>query len=457
MTALSRSALYRSRSRDTTAEDAESWPERPPASEAKPERPARDAKQLPERPPAGDAQSSRESPPAGDAESSPDRRAAGEAASSPERLAAGDAKSSREGPAAEDAESVPERPATDSDRLAASTRAAPDVERARPDRGREAPDQEGPGPKPRHALPEAAVAASSAESPGRHAGPEPANDPPAPAAADQRRSEIGAGPPLLEDHSQRDQAEPDTRPPAHPEDARAEPGAPSDESHVDIRPRGPLRRAVERAGGTYWGVNFAMSLIIAVMLLTVSGFAFGRLTGIKVLPDGPAARFWPAPRDFPVLSRSVPVSIKARSVQISAPINPVGNAENGAIDVPTGEEINEAGWYDKGPTPGEYGPAVIVGHVDSGAGPSVFHKLSNLRPGNRVEITRADHKVAVFEVNAVKRFDRDNLPADQIFEDFSRPALRLITCGGRWVGGTTGYADNVVVFASLVKDRPGGR
>ncbi|MDQ7903820.1 class F sortase [Phytohabitans sp. ZYX-F-186] len=198
-----------------------------------------------------------------------------------------------------------------------------------------------------------------------------------------------------------------------------------------------------------------MSLIIALMLLTVSGFAFERLTGVKVLPDGPAARFWPAPRDFPVLERSLPVRVRANAVQISAPVHPVGNAPSGAIDVPTGSRFDEAGWYNKGPTPGEYGPAVIVGHVDSGSGPSVFHKLSRLRPGNRVEISRADGSVAVFEVNAVRRFDRDNLPTDEVFGDFSRPGLRLITCGGRWVGGTTGYADNVVVFASLVKSRRG--
>jgi hypothetical protein len=189
------------------------------------------------------------------------------------------------------------------------------------------------------------------------------------------------------------------------------------------------------------------------MLLTVTGFAYERLTGVDVLPDGPAARFWPAPRDFPVLSRSVPVSIRARSVGIDAEIHPVGNAASGAIDVPTGERFDEAGWYNKGPTPGEYGPAVIVGHVDNGQGPSVLHKLSRLRPGNRVEITREDGSVAVFEVNTTKKYDRQDLPADEVFGDFSHPGLRLITCGGRWVGGTTGYADNVVVFASLVKTR----
>jgi hypothetical protein len=37
-----------------------------------------------------------------------------------------------------------------------------------------------------------------------------------------------------------------------------------------------------------------------------------------------------------------------------------------------------------------------------------------------------------------------------VYGDFTRPGLRLITCGGQWVGGELGYADNVIVFASLV-------
>jgi hypothetical protein len=238
---------------------------------------------------------------------------------------------------------------------------------------------------------------------------------------------------------------------------RAEPRRPPDRTLDFVRRRdGRLRRAAWRIGGPDWGVRLTMSVLIALMLLTVTGFAFERLTGVDVLPDGPAARFWPAPRNFPVLTRSQPVSIQARSVGIDAPIHSVGNADSGAIDVPRGERFDEAGWYNKGPTPGEYGPAVIVGHVDNGQGPSVFHKLSRLRQGNRVEITREDGSVAVFEVNGVKRYDRHDLPADEVFGDFSRPGLRLITCGGRWVGGTTGYADNIVVFASLVKARHPG-
>jgi hypothetical protein len=71
-------------------------------------------------------------------------------------------------------------------------------------------------------------------------------------------------------------------------------------------------------------------------------------------------------------------------------------------------------------------------------------------PGARIEITRRDRQVAVFEVNSVEQFRKDRIPVPRVYSDFSRPSLRLITCGGAWVGGGTGYADNVIVFASLV-------
>jgi hypothetical protein len=58
-----------------------------------------------------------------------------------------------------------------------------------------------------------------------------------------------------------------------------------------------------------------------------------------------------------------------------------------------------------------------------------------------------------FKVDTVEHFDKANLPADRVYGDEGPPGLRLITCGGEWLGGRTGYADNVIAFASLVDTR----
>lgn len=210
----------------------------------------------------------------------------------------------------------------------------------------------------------------------------------------------------------------------------------------------PTRRMV---GGS--GPGLPVVLIMVLMAAILGMFGFERVTGIPVLPSALTAGFRPPPKKFPVLDPSPPVSISIRKLRLDAPVHQVGIAPDGTIGVPDAARAHEAGWYDQSPTPGQYGPSVIVGHVDDSSGPAVFHDLRNLRPGDRVEVDRADHSVAVFEVGSVKRFDKGQLPVQEVFGDFSRPNLRLITCGGRWVGGETGYADNVVVFASLVRAR----
>ncbi|MFC4016383.1 class F sortase [Micromonospora sp. GCM10011542] len=201
------------------------------------------------------------------------------------------------------------------------------------------------------------------------------------------------------------------------------------------------------------GPGVPVLAVAAVMVLIVAMLGVEQVTGISLLPDRLTAGLRPPPKKFPVLPASRPVGLAIRSLDLRAPVHDVGVAPDGTIAVPDAARAQEAGWYDRGPTPGQYGPAVIVGHVDTTTGPAVFHELEELHSGDRVEVTRSDRTVAVFEVNAVERFDKGELPVDEVYGDFSRPNLRLITCGGQWVGGETGYSDNVVVFASLVKAR----
>ncbi|WP_423791127.1 class F sortase [Micromonospora cathayae] len=233
--------------------------------------------------------------------------------------------------------------------------------------------------------------------------------------------------------------------------APAAPGTPrqpgTGAARAPATPRGPARRLARTGPG-------APVLVVAtLMVLIMTMLGVEQVTGMSLLPDRLTAGLRPPPRAFPVLPASPPVELDIQAVDVHAPVHRVGLAADGTIGVPDEKRSHEAAWYDQGPTPGQYGPAVIVGHVDSSTGPAVFHDLKRLRAGDRIEVDRADRSVAIFEVNAVERFDKERLPVDEVFGDFSRPNLRLITCGGRWVGGPTGYADNVVVFASLVKAR----
>ncbi|MEO3926119.1 class F sortase [Micromonosporaceae bacterium B7E4] len=219
---------------------------------------------------------------------------------------------------------------------------------------------------------------------------------------------------------------------------------------LDAAPYQPRRRAGRRRWARRPGPVPVITLLLGLL---VTLFGVQSVTGITLLPSGMPFGAPAPPRRFPVLESSPPVGIGIRSLDLTAPVHPVGVARDGTIEVPASDRRDEAGWYSQSPTPGQYGPSVIVGHVDTRTGPAVFHDLAGLRPGAKIEVDREDESVAVFEVNSVKRFNKSELPVDRVYGDFSRPSLRLITCGGRWVGGSTGYADNVIVFASLVSAR----
>lgn len=215
----------------------------------------------------------------------------------------------------------------------------------------------------------------------------------------------------------------------------------------------PSRPTAVRTAGRRrpWSVPFAAVLVLVGVFATGAGL--GRTVGpFDWVAEG-GGRAGGAAADGASLTASRPVSLAVPAIRVAAPVEPVGEAPDGSIAVPPLDEADRAGWYDRGPTPGEPGRAVIVGHVDTKDGPAVFYELARLKSGDRIEVTRADRSVAVFAVESVERFGKNDLPADRVYGDDGPPALRLITCGGQWVGGRTGYVDNVIAFATLVDTR----
>ena len=111
-------------------------------------------------------------------------------------------------------------------------------------------------------------------------------------------------------------------------------------------------------------------------------------------------------------------------------------------------------WYDRGSAPGQDGPAVLLGHVDSAAvGPAVFYRLGDLARGDLVYVTRKDHRTAVFRVTAVAVYPEQDFPTKQVYGFTPRPTLRLITCGGDFDERTHLYLDRTIVFAVYAGQR----
>jgi sortase (surface protein transpeptidase) len=110
-------------------------------------------------------------------------------------------------------------------------------------------------------------------------------------------------------------------------------------------------------------------------------------------------------------------------------------------------DFGTAGWYTKGPRPGEQGPAVITAHVDSYKGPDVFFRLRERSPGEEVHVYRHDGSVTRFVVEGTKQTPKEDLPANRIWNDTDEAVLRLVTCGGTFDRSRRSYRDNVIVYA----------
>ena len=133
------------------------------------------------------------------------------------------------------------------------------------------------------------------------------------------------------------------------------------------------------------------------------------------------------------------------SIGVTAPIVGVGLEANGAMQTP---DPGQVGWYRHGPKPGDPGPAVLVGHVNTRTGPDVFYRLRQLRPGDEILVGRADGTTSRFLVGRLERHPKTALPTGRIWTKANGSWLRLVTCDGKVDPATGHYRDNLIVFAS---------
>jgi LPXTG-site transpeptidase (sortase) family protein len=173
-----------------------------------------------------------------------------------------------------------------------------------------------------------------------------------------------------------------------------------------------------------------------------SGTPAAQARGNTVTPSGAA----------PVVARSAPVALRIPAIDVDVSLSGLGVNPDGTVQVP--DDFQEPGWFRLGPSPGEAGSAVILGHVDSYEGPAVFFRLRSLQAGDQIEVTLANGVVAHFEVDTVAMYPKDDFPAEQVYGSQGDSALQLVTCGGQFDSDAGSYLSNVVASTSLVATTP---
>jgi hypothetical protein len=204
-----------------------------------------------------------------------------------------------------------------------------------------------------------------------------------------------------------------------------------------------------------WAVVTAALLVVAGLVLVSVGL---RGSDRPLAPPAPSAAALRAVAPVPAVpqalatSRSVPVTLRIPALGMSVTIGTLGLQADGTVQVPSGTA--QPGWFDLGPTPGQLGSAVILGHVDSYLGEGVFFGLRTLAAGDQVDVDLADGDTAHFTVNAVVQYPKDGFPAQRVYGSHGSSALQLVTCGGVFDHQTGSYLSNVVVFTSLTAVTP---
>ncbi len=155
-----------------------------------------------------------------------------------------------------------------------------------------------------------------------------------------------------------------------------------------------------------------------------------------------------------VLVESTPVRLRIPRIELDVPfVAPLGLAQNGEVEVPT--SFTEVGWYKYSPTPGELGPSVVLGHVDSVSGPAVFYSLGQVEVGDEILVEREDASIARFVVERLERYEQVEFPTESVYGNIDHAGIRLITCSGTFDRDRDRYTHNLVVYGRLVTEAIG--
>jgi sortase family protein len=195
-----------------------------------------------------------------------------------------------------------------------------------------------------------------------------------------------------------------------------------------------------------------------VAVLVAGGLALGADRPGEAAPPAPVARTrspapppasptWTVAPAVPAPASARPVRLRIPAIGVDSRIVNIGVDRTGALVPPRSADVT--GWFAAGPAPGTIGPALLAAHVDSQAGPGVFFRLTELRPGDVVTVDRTGAGPVSYVVTSSTHVPKTAFPTDLVYSPKPVAMLRLVTCGGSFDRTARSYRENIIVNATI--------
>lgn len=209
------------------------------------------------------------------------------------------------------------------------------------------------------------------------------------------------------------------------------------------------------------GRGLLITLAVIVVLLLIGVFVAISQMGKSDLPvtnpnaagyvDGSGAQEnlpEPAPGENDAVSADgMFVTVNGKT----APVDQVQLTDEGVLLPPT--DVSRLGWYSASTVPGsgDTGSTVITGHInDVSQGTGFAAQFTDLKVGDEIDVDVDGTRVAYTVSKGPLHVTKGTEFPEEINDRDNPNQLVLVTCGGQFVGGSLGYADNIIVIADPV-------
>ncbi|WP_333926947.1 sortase domain-containing protein [Sphingomonas sp. LR61] len=118
--------------------------------------------------------------------------------------------------------------------------------------------------------------------------------------------------------------------------------------------------------------------------------------------------------------RGDPVSVSIPAIGVQSNLEDLHRGTAGELDPPV--DWDSAGWFSDGIVPGEVGPAVIAGHVDSPTSAAVFFRLDELVAGDEIHVAMSDGSTRTFTVDRSERAAKSAFPTSDVYGTTPTPS-----------------------------------